>query len=364
MRVESIYVDHFRHLHSQEVLLTEGINEFVGPNAQGKTALLEAIHVLILGSSFRTHQLRELVSTSSTKFFVKAYVRAMGVLKTVAVGYDGKQRSVLIDGRPQPSTSLLLGNILGVTSTLEDHEMIFGPPSVRRRYLDEQISQIDPFYLEQYSRYCRALSQRNLLLKRKDFLTLGAWEEQLAKSASYLVTQRRKTVSQLAPFITNAYHTLFPDHDMVFSLHYHTQAPDHDLCAWYQQQYEQKRHQEAHYGTTLVGPHRDDMECSLDCLSLKTIASLGQARAAAFALRFAEWQLLSQRSQQRPLFLCDDVESTFDAKRKQIVLQMCQNLGQVIWTCHEPQSSSSNVIDVFAGACHTSVRNPASVVQS
>jgi DNA replication and repair protein RecF len=362
MRIESLYVDHFRLLRSQEIVLSEGINEIVGPNAQGKTALLEAIHLLILGASFRTHQLREMVASGASRFFVKAHVHALGVATSVALGYDGTQRTVLLDGRVQSSSSLLFGNILGVTSTLEDHEMIFGPPSVRRRYLDEQISQIDPFYLEQFGRYSRALSQRNQLLKKKDFLSLPAWEEQLARSAAYIVSQRRKTVELLAPLVTQSYHTLFPENDSQFCLRYITQAPIEDLQAWYQKQYALRRHQEAQYGTTLTGPHRDDLEFSLDCIALKSIASLGQARAAAFSLRLAEWHLLAQRTQQLPLFLCDDVESTFDSRRKTIVLQLCQNLGQVIFTCHEPQSSLSHVIDVFNGTCHTRTQKVPTVV--
>ena len=116
---------------------------------------------------------------------------------------------VTIDGQVQESSCMLLGNLLGVTATLEDHELIFGAPAIRRRFLDEQIAQIDPFYVVQLSRYTRALSARNRLLKARDCRTIGAWEEQLAKAGAYIVHQRRQTVSLLSPRVICAYQSLF-----------------------------------------------------------------------------------------------------------------------------------------------------------
>ena len=330
----------------------DGINEFVGDNAQGKTAILEALHILILGGSFRTYQLREMIQHGKTGFFIEATVNCEGVHKTISVSYDGSRRSVAIDGRPQESSSLLLGNLLGVTATLEDHELIFGSPSVRRRFLDEQIAQIDPFYVTQLGRYSRALAQRNRLLKARDFRTIGAWEEQLAKSGAYIASQRQRTVGLLAPKVISSYQALFIEakNPAPFSMKYVTQCPEgEDVVSWYQGQYVVRREQEARAAATLVGPHRDDMEWSIGAYPCKAVASLGQARSVALALRCAEWALLSERSQEVPIFLIDDVESTLDAHRKSIVVELCQHFGQVFLTCHAPQSASSRVIRVVDG---------------
>jgi DNA replication and repair protein RecF len=354
MKVEALYVCHFRNLKPQQIEPCAAINELVGNNAQGKTAILEALHALILGGSFRTYQLRELVQHSEKEFLIEAEVNSGGVHKTVSLRYDGSRRSVTIDGQLQESTSMLLGNLLGVTATLEDHDLIFGAPSVRRRFLDEQIAQIDPFYVSQLSRYSRALTARNRLLKMKDGRTIGAWEEQLAKAAAYIVHQRRQTVHLLAPKVIEAYRTLFPEERETshFSMQYLTQCPtEEEASAWYQHQYAQRREQEMRATVTLVGPHRDDVEWTIDDRLCKTVASLGQARSVALALRCAEWLLLAERSKENPLFLIDDVESTLDATRKNVILQLCQQFGQVFVTCHTPQSSESRVFHVKAGAC-------------
>jgi DNA replication and repair protein RecF len=353
MKVETLYVCHFRNLKPQQISPDRTVNELVGDNAQGKTAILEALHVLVLGSSFRTYQLRELVQHGERGFFIEGVINSEGVHKTVSVTYDGNRRSVTIDGQVQESSCMLLGNLLGVTATLEDHELIFGAPAIRRRFLDEQIAQIDPFYVVQLSRYTRALSARNRLLKARDCRTIGAWEEQLAKAGAYIVHQRRQTVSLLSPRVICAYQSLFPEKNDAspFSMRYITQCPQsEDAVAWYQGQFAARREQEMKAASTLVGPHRDDMEWSIGDRPCKTVASLGQARSVAVALRCAEWGLLSERSRQTPLFLIDDVESTLDANRKNIVLELCQQFGQVFLTCHKPQSTESHVLNILNGA--------------
>jgi DNA replication and repair protein RecF len=291
MIIETLYVSHFRNLKSQQISPDRCVNELIGDNAQGKTAILEALHVLVLGGSFRTHQLRELVKHDERGFFVEGVINSGGVHKTISVAYDGNRRSVTIDGQLQESSCLLLGNLLGVTATLEDHELIFGAPAIRRRFLDEQIAQIDPFYVVQLSRYTRALAARNRLLKIRDCRTIGAWEEQLAKAGAYIVYQRRHTVSLLAPRVVCAYQSLFPERTQSspFSMQYITQCPkDEDAAVWYQGQFTARREQEMRAAVTLVGPHRDDMEWSIGDRPCKAVASLGQARSVALALRCAE----------------------------------------------------------------------------
>lgn len=347
MRVESLYVCHFRNLEKQEVRLGLGLNELIGPNAKGKTSFLEALHLLILGTSFRTNQLRDMIKHGEKAFFIEARVNTSGVERTIALKYDGERRTVILDGETQETTSSLLGNLLGVTTTPEDQDLVFGPPALRRRFLDEQIAQIDPFYLEQLKRYARALSQRNRLLKQKDFQTMGAWEEQLAKSGAYIVLQRRATVDLLFPLVQQAYHSLFPQHDgKTLSMQYSSQPPqgEKDIEAWYMKQYLARREYEARVLSTLTGPHRDDLEWTIDDHPLRTCASLGQARSLALALRLAERKLLFDRSHEEPIFLIDDFESSLDSERRKFLLQSCSSFEQTMLTAHSLQQEKSALV--------------------
>lgn len=356
MRVQTLYVCHFRNLNKQEIRFSRGLNEFVGANTEGKTSLLEALHLLVLGSSFRTNQLRDLIQHGEKEFFLEACVNVSGVEKTIALKYDGMRRQVMLDGEAQETSSSLLGNLLGVTTTPEDQELVFGPPAVRRRFLDEQIAQIDPFYLEQLKRYTKALSHRNALLKRRDFQTMGAWEEQLAKSGAYIALQRRATVDLLSPMVQSVYTALFPAHiDGSFATKYTSQAPlsENDLESWYARQYASKREYEARVATTLTGPHRDDLEWTFNGRLLRSSASLGQARAVALSLRIAEWKLLFERSHEEPIFLIDDCEGSLDAERKTSLLSTCSSFEQVFVTAHAVQCSTSHKIALFQGKAGT-----------
>jgi len=348
MNVETLYVCRFRNLQSQTIHFCEGINELIGLNAEGKTSVLEALHMLILGVSFRTHQLIDLVQHESEGFLLEAQIFSEGVRKTVSLTYDGSGRRVILDGQPQETSSSLLGNLVGVSATLEDQELVFGPPAIRRRFLDEQIAQTDSRYVGYLLRYRRALSQRNVLLRKQDFTTIGAWEEQLAIAGTYIVGQRRETVARLAPKVEENYHLLFPGHG-VFSMKYHTHSSPENTTQWYLDQYRAKREQEVRMGTTLVGPHRDDIEWTIGGALLKSVASLGQARSVTLALRFGEWALMAERLGVRPIFLIDDAESTLDKHRKGCVMRMLEQMPQVVLTAHSPYSGGGHVLAVECG---------------
>lgn len=349
MRIETLYVTHFRHLKSQKVQFAPNMNEIVGHNAAGKTAVLEALNLLILGSSFRTHQLRDMVQHGQTEWLLEADINNGGVHKSLSLRYDMKRRYVTIDGQMQESSSLLLGNLLGVTATLEDQELIFGAPAVRRQFLDEQIAQIDPYYVNMLSRYTKALVYRNHLLRHNSFRTISAWEEQLATAGSYIVTQRRHTIERLAPKVVGAFEQLFGEGSQ-FNMAYTSSAPyETDLRLWYQEEYAKRRLQEARTASTLVGPHRDDLTWTLSGRPVKTVASLGQARSVALALRWGEWELLAERSCEKPIFLVDDAESTLDTQRKHRLLDLCKKPEQVFFTCHESQSQVNFTIPISNG---------------
>lgn len=350
MRVETLYVCNFRNLEKQEVCFNKGVNALIGSNAEGKTSFLEALHILILGNSFRTHQLKDLLTHGQKAFFIEAKIHVGGVEKRVALQYDGEKRSVFLDSELQESSSSLIGNLLGVTASTQDHELVFGAPALRRRFLDEQLAQIDPFYVTQLQRYSKALSHRNKLLKRKDFYTIPAWEEQLAKSGTYLMVQRKKTTELLTPKVQATYSALFPSKGD-FSMTYSTQPPpdETNIESWYVSEYKARREQEAHMTTTLVGPHRDDVLYCVNNKPFKSEASLGQARALSLAMRLAEWELLFERSGEEPIFLVDDFDSFLDEERKKALLTRCSSFEQLFVTTCFSQPSSASCFQVSEG---------------
>lgn len=338
MRIEVLYTRSFRNLVEQELPLSDGINSIVGKTGQGKSSFIEALSLLIVGASFRTHLLREAIAFGEKGFFVEASLHSSGVRRFLGLGYDGVKRHVTINKRTAASTKELLGLLIGVTSGLSDIDLLKEAPCLRRRYLDEQIAEVDPFFVEELSRANRSLQQRNALLRAGSMESIEVWEEMLSSSASYVISQRRKTAQELIPLIFS-WLEYFPSLVHVqkeLDIRFRTQLPMDDSGSWLKTQLEAKRQKEREYKTTLIGHHRDDLLFLYKGLPLKQTLSLGQLRLVALAIRLAEWSLLKQKTlDEKPLFLLDDLDGTLDRSSQEHIFQALPLLGQVIVTSHE-----------------------------
>lgn len=353
MLIDTLYIQHVRNVEGSSFSFVPGINHFYGGNGEGKTAILEAIHLLIVGTSFRTHQMKELVQRGKSHFFIEASLLLNGVIRRLSLSYDGNRRVIAIDGAFLPSSSLLFGTILGVTATPEDCDLIYGTPAERRRFIDQQIAQIDPTYVLQMKRLQRSLQQRNALLKEKgQMVGIEAWEDRIAHAAAYITLTRYQTVCDLIPFFeaSSLRKTLGSKSDIVVTYApsvvqimdiLQSSAPkiekEQSIVHLFKKTFNDKRMQEIKAGTTLYGPQRDDLQITWNNgVAVKTEASLGQAKTIALLLRIAEWELLSSRSQQgKPLFLIDDLHSFLDDAAVESTLRLAEEkLGQVCMTSH------------------------------
>jgi DNA replication and repair protein RecF len=241
-----------------------------------------------------------------------------------------------------------VGQLAAVLFTAHDMEMVVGPPSLRRRYLDIAISQVDGAYLRALQRYAKVLLQRNHLLKRLQDGSarreeLAFWDEQLVLEASAIVGARALTVSNLAPLAAAA-HTDLSDGREELSLVYQPhlgatidgrQAASlarQELAATFAQELGRWCEREVRAGATILGPHRDDLLVQLDGVSAAAFASRAQQRTIALALRLAEARLLHQRRGDSPVLLLDDVLSELDARRRAAVLAAVADYEQVVIT--------------------------------
>lgn len=356
MKITSLYVRNVRNLSPQEISLGGSFNEFIGDNAQGKTAFLEAIHALIVGKSFRTHQFQDIVSHGSQSCLIEAQIESSGVHSCLRLEYKDRLREVRINEERQETISKLLGNLLGVTCSLKDLDLVYGSPSSRRAYLDQQIAQIDPFYVEQLRRYHRALIQRNCLLKQKNISAIEPFENILAQAAAYIVERRRATALALSERTKNFYKYLF-DHpiDTLCNLVYTPSTGGEEVYSFLLHTYARNRERELRLGSTLCGPHRDDLLIYLGDFLAKDVGSCGQIRALCLALRLSEWLLMKERTGEEPLFLIDDIQSLFDTSRIEKILHLCADFGQVYTSsCSSVCSDKSVQFFVSAGVASRS----------
>lgn len=335
MRLTRIHVHNFRNIEQAEVTLCPDFNAFVGVNAQGKTSLLEAIFLAICGKSFRTSQLPHLIKQNTPYFVVELHFEKNGIEQRIRIAFDGFERKVTYNNSPCPSITTIIGALHGVLMTPDHLEIVKGSPQVRRQYMDLQLAQADTNYMHHLSRYQRAMRQRNTLLKTHSFDTIGAWEQEMAHSASYIVLNRQHLLTALTTQAQQHYQHLTQAAESL-SLRYKTGAPEvqesEPLQQYYLERYQLDRPKEAEHGSTLTGPHKDDLMISIDGREARHFSSEGQARSCVAALKLAEWHHMRQRTGFAPLFLVDDLTVSFDQHRQHRFLEEMQKLKQVLIT--------------------------------
>lgn len=335
MYLRSLYLRCFRKYEEAFFEFSPYFNIFFGANAQGKTTILEAIHCLMVGRSFRTQQNKELIKESHDHFFIEASFSKYDVEQTIKFSFDGHERKMTYNQTPLPSTSTLLGIIPGVIMTPDDVGLVKGAPVLRRQFLDMQLAQIDPLYVHHLTRYNKAIRHRNQLLKAKHLQTMDSWEIEMSHSAAYITLKRYEAIIHLQPRCQTHYHVLTEEAERL-NLNYKTDLPQEISLANLQHyllgQLRKNRMREMAFGHTLVGPHKDDLSLFIDGKEVKHYASEGQQRSTITAVRFAEWEHLNQVGNDTPLFLIDDAGLSLDHKRQSQLVQMLEKLGQVFMT--------------------------------
>ena len=360
-------LSNYRNFREVEVDLAPGATVFVGGNAQGKTALLEAAYTLAIGRSFRADREREVVNFDAARRGEAAYVtgtvKSGGQRNTAVVGYlpaaapthapgpddsDGNsggpvmppiRKQIRVNRQPGTAASLL-GRLPVTLFFADDVNLALGAPSERRRYLNVLLSQADREYLAALQRYQAALRNRNGLLRRQreshvDPDEMQYWDGQLVQSGSILVMRRAAALTQLAPSADARHGELSDTHrSLTLSYRPRTAALDsiEETEAAFREALQKSAGRERATATTAVGPHRDDILILLNGLLAGSYASRGEARTIALALRLAEANYLSDVRADDPVILLDDPFSEMDAARRERVLRKVGDYGQALIT--------------------------------
>lgn len=264
---------------------------------------------------------------------------ADGVANDLAEGLFRKSFRVNGVGR---RASTLVGVLNSVMFRAEDLELVYGNPSVRRRYLDIMISQLDDRYLRGLQRYQKVLAQRNHLLKlvRRGSATvdeLRFWDEELVAEGAYIMERRAETLTSLDR-IAGPLHAELSGADEQLQLVYRPSVDVPDgagadvIAERIKAALSSERDRELAQGFTLFGPHRDDLKPVIDGLDAYAYASRGQARTIVLAMKLAEAEHLKARRGQEPVMLLDDVLSELDASRRSFVLDRITEYQQCLVT--------------------------------
>ncbi|MGK5595357.1 MAG: DNA replication/repair protein RecF [Parachlamydiaceae bacterium] len=332
MQLISLGLANFRIYQNAFFQFGPAINGIIGDNAVGKTSLLEAIHVILFGRSFRTAELKDLIREGADHFRIELEFIKNGILQKICFVQGIKKRRILYNSTSFNQLSSLFGILHGVLIAPQDIDLIRGAPSVRRRFLDMQLSQIDPLYVYHLMRYYRALKQRNSLLKKGQAQWMDPFEQEMASSAAYLVQQRLICIKQLNTLSASFYH-LISQKDEQLTIKYvgdrSLASEDRkELESFYLQEFKKLRVKELKLGFTLAGPQKNDCSFLINQKEVRGFASEGQKNSVIAALKLAEWELIAQRTSQQPLMLVDDLSLSLDAFRQHEFCKRLSLMGQ------------------------------------
>lgn len=323
-----------------------------GPNAAGKTSLLEAIVLLAWGRSHRTSSDGELVRWGMDLARIAGTVDDAGRREGIEValvrtaGGGGARKRIRVNGVPRRASGLL-GLLRVVVFAPEEMLLVAGSPSLRREAVDRLAAQRTPRYASDLATYLRALQQRNALLRllreteepeRSGIRAqLRVWDAPLLEAGAAVVDERLSLLDDLSTPLAGAHAEIAPDEagEGRLTLRYVTNAPaapgERPIEALTRRLAE-TADKEAWNGTTLVGPHRDDLVFELGGRDLASYGSRGQQRTAILAFKLAELDVLTASDGRQPLLLLDDVFSELDPDRRGHLVRRIAALPQAFVT--------------------------------
>jgi DNA replication and repair protein RecF len=349
MYLKSLYLRNFRLYEEAYFEFGPQVNKICGPNAKGKTSLLEAIHFLMTGRSFRTSSVAELIRHGTEFFYLHASFVKNGIEQSLKITCEGIERKVIYNSTTLPSISCLLGILKGVVLSPDDAALVKGAPSIRRQFLDLQIAQIEPLYVHYLTRFNRAMRQRNCLLRAKDLSAVDSWEHEMAHSAAFICKERHRAADSLRHHCGHLHKRMAGD-AAELSVIYKSTLPANEEGETIKKSFlgllHKNRKREMDFGFTLSGPHKDDLLIAIDAKEVRYFASEGQQRLSTSAIKFAEWERLKSLSEGNPLMLIDDVGMSLDESRKKRLLNHTLGLGQVLLTSTESLPLEGRVISM------------------
>jgi DNA replication and repair protein RecF len=334
LRLKGIRVDHFRNLTGSQIQFSGPVTLFYGPNAQGKTNVLEAIYMLGTTRSFRENRLKYLVQEGAPASSVEGDILRHGVRHSLRVdlGVRGKRYE-----RDAASVGLseYLQMLPVVVLSVEDRGLVEGVPRHRRDFLDGTAVWRRPAYLDTLMSFGRAREQRGTLLKgysARHASELEAWTDTFCRLGEEVRRERAVTARAVNEMLSRLSKDLeIPER---VSVEYRPNGGE-DL----RKALAAVRGEEIRRGAGLVGPQRDAVEILMDGRPLASYGSGGQVRTALWLLKLTRVQLLHDRDAQPPVFLLDDVEAELDERRIGQMMNLTQGKAQLVMTATRPLES-------------------------
>lgn len=339
MKIKEIQIKNFRNYRHLNLKLNENFNVFFGRNGSGKTNILEAISMLISGKSFRTSKDKDVLNFDANAYEIDALIERQGLEKDYNLLYErDKKKKIQVNLSNVSTLRELRRESPLVVFIPEDMKIVKEGPSLRRKYLDEAISNLDLIYRYNLNKYNKILKEKNELLKVRnrnlnERLLFEAYNIQLASLGSYIVMGRKKYIDTLNEEIKDV-HLNISDGDEIIYIKYESPLEQYnDLKEIENYMLEGLRKaldRDLFVKYSTYGPHRDDLEIFVNDRELKVFGSQGQQRSAIISMKIVEINLIEKYRNIRPILLLDDVFSELDSYRRKKLIDSISGIQSFI----------------------------------
>lgn len=349
MKLTKLHLRNFRNHSDTRIESVQGANVFLGKNGEGKTNIVEALAYLCLTKSFyAANDLTtlkigepsfkisgEIVSDRKTSFAIEVVYENLSVDKKYTLNKSSVQK-----------LSSVIGQFPVVVLSPEYNGITFGPPSDRRKFLDLTLSQASKRYLEDLLEFRRILKQRNRILfdarksGRDCEQLLEPWTEGIIEYGVLVTMRRMQFIRDFGPYLMSAYKEIAVNQENP-SVEYlalsgsNAGMDQNSLRKVFAAEYRDRHLEEIRTGSTIVGPHRDELDLRINWLELRKYGSQGQHKTFLIALKIAEFHYLKDFCGETPILILDDVFSELDPERSGYLLESISHLGQYFITTTE-----------------------------
>ena len=361
MKIKSFKAKNFRNIEECNIEFSDGVNLLYGKNAEGKTNILEGIYVFSRGKSFRAKEDSDMIRFSTEGFNLSLEYESLIGEESLEYSVFGKERLRKKNGYRINKITDFVGNVKAVLFYPDNMNLVKGSPEERRSFLNIAISQYNPIYLKYYQNYKKTLENRNhdLRLLQKglpvDREELLAWSRTLSEYAALIYLVREEYIEKLKYYSKNFSLDISGGKENI-SIFYECDIEnglrDIDLIKErFEKVFTQNLDREISAGTTLFGPHRDDLRININDRDSRLFASQGQQRSIVLSLKLSEGEIIKEVFGEYPVFLLDDVLSELDVERRKYLLDKKGEKQIIITSCQseELKEIADKTIEVSGG---------------
>ena len=335
MYIKKIQMLNYRNYKSLNIDLGKNVNVFMGDNAQGKTNILEAIYYCAFAKSHRTSKDKELINWNEDKAYISVLVGKDRLDKTIDINIlkDGK-KAIRINKIKASKIGELFGNFNVVMFSPEDLRIIKDSPSIRRKFIDMELCQLNSKYYYNLVQYNKVLNERNIILKNKkiDKNIIDVYDIQLANFGNNIIKERLYYIDKLNLYGSNIHKEISSGKENIEFKYISTVKDFENIEDNFYTLLKKNREKDIDKGITSIGPHRDDFTVFINGIDAKSFGSQGQQRSAVLTMKFSSLKIIKELTSEYPVLLLDDVLSELDFNRKRYILSTIGDI-QTIITC-------------------------------